>query len=283
MLAPRDLVFAPFRLDLIDERLWRQHDVIRLSHKAFAVLRCLVSQPGQLVTKDDLLAMVWPETAVSEAVLTTAVRELRQALDDQARTPHFIETVHGRGYRFIAPVTSTAYPEVRSEAAMRRPLSAGTNAHRFVGRETEWDLLYQWYTTASQGVRQIGFIAGEAGIGKTALVEAFVSHITAAETVVVGHGQCIEHYGAGEAYLPLLEALGRLGRGADGAHLVERLRAHAPSWLVHFPALLPPDEYAALLRVAQQSTPARMLRELAEVLDILTAQHTLILVLEDLH
>ena len=82
---------------------------------------------------------------------------------------------------------------------------------------------------------------------------------------------------------PSSSALGRLGRGADGAKLVEILRSHAPSWLVHFPALLPPDEYAALGRVAPQSTPARMLRELAEALDVLTAQHALILVLEDLH
>ena len=56
MQEPRDLVFAPFRLDLIDERLWRRHEAIRLHRKAFAVLRCLVSHPGQLVTKEDLLA-----------------------------------------------------------------------------------------------------------------------------------------------------------------------------------------------------------------------------------
>ena len=150
-----------------------------------------------------------------------------------------------------------------------------------VGRETEWERLYQWYTTACQGVRQVGFMAGEAGLGKTTLVEAFVSHVAAAEPVLVGHGQCIEHYGAGEAYLPLLEALGRLGRGAARTHLVELLRVHAPSWLIHLPALLPRDDHAALLRETHQSTPARMLRELADVLEVLTAQHPLILVLED--
>ena len=272
MSEPRDLVFAPFRLDLLDERLWRQHEVIRLSHKAFAVLRCLASHPGQLVTKDDLLATVWPETVVSEAVLTTAVRELRQALNDRARTPHFIETVHGRGYRFMAPVAVThprplspasiASPEIGPDAARWHSLSAVASASDFVGRDTEWERLQQWYTTACQGVRQIGFIAGEAGIGKTTLVEAFVSHVMAAGAVLVGHGQCIEHYGAGEAYLPLLEAFGRLGRGVHGARLVELLRAHAPSWLVHLSALLPPDEHEALRRGAQQSTPARSVANL---------------------
>jgi predicted ATPase len=129
----------------------------------------------------------------------------------------------------------------------------------------------------------VGFIAGEAGIGKTTLVEAFVSHVAAEGHGLVGHGQCIEHYGAGEAYLPILEALGRLGREADGAQLVDLLRAQAPSWLVHLPALLPPDERQALARTTHQVTPVRMLRELAEVLDVLTAQHPLVLVLEDLH
>jgi DNA-binding winged helix-turn-helix (wHTH) protein/predicted ATPase len=293
MQAPQHIVFPPFRLDLRDERVWRRDEAIRLSHKAFAVLRCLVRHPGQLVTKDDLLATVWPEGMVSEAALTTAVRELRLALGDQARTPHFIETVHGRGYRFIAPLTatclpplapaSTASPGASAAAPGWRPLSSIASAPNFVGRETEWERLHQWYTTARQGVRQVGFIAGEAGIGKTALIEAFVSRVAAAGDVWVGHGQCIEHYGAGEAYLPLLEALGRLGRSADGAPLVALLRSHAPSWFVHLPALLPPDEREALISMTHQSTPARMLRELADVLDVLTAQRPLILVLEDLH
>ena len=74
------------------------------SPKTFAVLRYLVSQAGHLVTKDALLEAVWPETAVSEAVIQVAIRQLRRVLGDQARPARFIETVHGRGYRFIAPL-----------------------------------------------------------------------------------------------------------------------------------------------------------------------------------
>jgi DNA-binding winged helix-turn-helix (wHTH) protein len=66
---PHGWKFDAFRLDLRDERLWRGEAVIHLNPKAFAVLRCLVSQAGQLVTKDALLETVWPETAVSESVL----------------------------------------------------------------------------------------------------------------------------------------------------------------------------------------------------------------------
>ena len=76
--------------------------------KPFAILCCLVAQAGRLVTKDALLQAVWPETAVQEDVITVAIGQLRQILGDRARTPRFIETVYGRGYRFIAPVAAAA-------------------------------------------------------------------------------------------------------------------------------------------------------------------------------
>src|SRR5215468_1932342 len=110
MPEPQCLVFGPFRLDRRDERLWRGPEVIPLPPKTFAVLCCLVTQAGQLVTKEALLEAVWPATAVSEAVVTVAMRTLRRVLGDQARTPRFIETVHRRGYRFIAPVSTPVAP-----------------------------------------------------------------------------------------------------------------------------------------------------------------------------
>jgi predicted ATPase/DNA-binding winged helix-turn-helix (wHTH) protein len=278
------LVFEPFWLDLRDERLWCGHEAIPLSPKTFAVLRCLVSQAGQLVTKDALLAAVWPETVVSESILTVAIRTLRRVLGDQARIPRFIETVHGRGYRFIAPVSAIMPPEQPMMGGLRRPLFP-TVSHPplFVGRDTELAQLAQWWTTVRQGQRHVGCLVGEPGIGKTALVETFVAQVRTTEDVWVGHGQCIDHYGAGEAYLPVLEALGRLGRGPEGAPLVTVLRQYAPSWLVHLPALLTPEDRERLEHTTSGVTPARMLRELAEALEVLTAARPLVLVLEDLH
>src|SRR5215472_10997779 len=127
-----------------------------------------------------------------------------------------------------------------------------------------------------QGQRQIGFIVGEPGIGKTALVDTFVAQMSATEDIWVGHGQCIDHYGAGEAYLPVLEALGRLCRGPQGAPLIPLLRQYAPSWLVHLPALLAPGDREHLESTASSVTPARMLRELADVLEVLTTTHPLV-------
>src|SRR5262245_44481986 len=284
----RYFLFEPFRLDTFDERLWDREKSVRLGHKALAVLQRLVSQPGALVTKDDLLATVWPDTAVCEAVLTTAMREIRRALGDQARVPRFIETVHGRGYRFIAPVTETSVPVRPIKPSTPMGAEAGPLTHSprprvansgcLVGREAELARLHEWHATALEGDRRIGFIAGEAGIGKTALVEAFISEVAAQGKARVGHGQCVQHYGAGEPYLPILEALGRLGRDG-GPQIASLLREYAPSWLKHLPSLTLGEEFDALTSV----TSEKMLRELADALEILTARDALILVLEDLH
>jgi DNA-binding winged helix-turn-helix (wHTH) protein/predicted ATPase len=268
MREPRYFVFDSFRLDGLNERLWQSGKTVRLGHKSLAVLRSLVSRPGQLVTKEDLLASAWPDTAVSDAVLTTAMRELRKALGDPARSPRLIETVHGRGYRFVAPVVETS--------AAARVLES--TAIQLVGREKQLSQLHQWNTAAHEGMRRVVFVAGEAGIGKTALVDAFLAGAATAGAILIGHGQCIEHYGAGEAYLPILEALGRLGR-QSAASIADILRRHAPSWLAHLPSLSSAAEREALTPV----TPARMLRELADAVEVLTERTPLILILEDLH
>ncbi len=108
MDEPQVFCFAPFRLDVRAERLWRDTDVVQLTAKAFGVLRYLVEHAGRLVTKDALFTALWPETTVSEAALTVYISEIRRALGETTQRPQFLETVRGRGYRFVAPVTLTA-------------------------------------------------------------------------------------------------------------------------------------------------------------------------------
>jgi DNA-binding winged helix-turn-helix (wHTH) protein/predicted ATPase len=283
MPQARFFAFEPFCLDLVDERLWKLDASVPLGHKAFGVLARLVSHPNQLVTKDVLLASVWPDVAVSDAVLTTAIREVRVAIGDTARTPRYVQTVHGRGYRFIAPVEE-AHGQPRARAAMAAArdngasaLPMGAEVRGLVGREAEWARLSEWFCAAQQGARRIGFIAGEAGLGKTALVDAFVAGIAATPGVRIARGQCIEQYGAGEAYLPILEALARLGRGGD-VTIARVLTDHAPSWLAHLPSIAP-----ARSEPSTPVPPERMLRELTDALEALTVDEPLVLVLEDLH
>ena len=133
MQEHRLLHFEPFRLDVRNEQLWRGQEVIRLTGKALAVLSYLAERSGQLVTKDELFAAVWPGVVVSDSALVACIGELRRALGDERRTPHFIETVHGRGYRFIAPVAERTddSPLVLPQAQHERLLSS-------VGARGQW-------------------------------------------------------------------------------------------------------------------------------------------------
>ena len=98
--------FGSCRLDVKQVQVWRDHHEVKLTGKAFAVLCYFVDHPGQLVTKDDLFAAAWPETIISDATLASCIQEVRQALGDDAKQPRYIETVHRRGFRFIAEVVS---------------------------------------------------------------------------------------------------------------------------------------------------------------------------------
>jgi predicted ATPase len=129
----------------------------------------------------------------------------------------------------------------------------------------------------------VAFVTGEAGIGKTALVETFEATVWPESGLWLGHGQCIEQYGAGEAYLPLLEALDRLCRGPEGDRLVALLTQYAPSWIVQLPGLLSARALADLQQTLVGTTRARMLRELCVALEAVSAEQPLVLVLEDLH
>jgi DNA-binding winged helix-turn-helix (wHTH) protein len=123
--------FGDFTLDVPERRLLRGSVPVHLPPKTHDVLVELVRDAGRLVTKDDLLARVWPETFVEEGILTVHVATLRRALGDSSRAPAFIETVARSGYRFIASVTrSTMAEPVARPRGVARPLEA----YELVGR-----------------------------------------------------------------------------------------------------------------------------------------------------
>ena len=271
--------FPPFHLDRVNAQLWRGEEEISLRRKTFDVLLYLVDHAGQLVTKAALLDAIWSEVTVSDAMPAICVAELRKALGDEAKTPRFIETVHGRGYRFVAKVTSGA-PMV---ATGQPPVLIRAPKPILVGREDELARLQSWYSHVLEGQRRIIFVAGEAGIGKTTFVQTFLDSVQQEGTARVGRGQCVEQYGGGEPYMPVLEALGRLGREPGGERVVEVLNRFAPTWLAQMPELLAPAERGRLQGQNQGLTRQRMLREMAQALEALAAEAPLVLLLEDLH
>jgi len=272
--------FSPFRLDTRNQWLWRSRDAgdderILLTPKAFAVLLYLVEHAGRLVTEDELLNAVWPDTYVQPQAVKSQLFDVRRALGDNPKTPLFIETLPKRGYRFIAAVN-----ESRSAAPA---ISSTVVQSSLVGRDRELAKLRNCLRMASAGQRQILLITGEPGIGKTALIDAF-QHQAASDApdLRVVRGQCVEGYGGQEAYYPMLEALGQLCRGAEADPVVQILAAQAPTWLVQFPALLKPEHRELLPREILGATRERMLREIGDALETITSRTPLVLVFEDL-
>jgi len=317
MESSERLCFGPFRLGVAHEQLWREDQPIPIRPKTFAVLRHLATHAGQLVTQEELLDTVWAKTIVTDTVLRSCIRELRSALGDDARQPRYIATVHRRGYRFVAavaaaPVSSSTFkvpssPPPALESTQTVPVSSQPGTWNLkpetvlVGRETELTFLHRLLDNAWNGERQIVFVTGEPGIGKTTLVEAFLGETRdwrletsssapqasslkpLAPSFWLGRGQCVEQHGAGEAYLPVLEALGRMGREPGGEQFVATLHQYAPTWLVQMPALVGAEELEALQRRVLGATRERMLREMVEAIEALAVQRPVVLWLEDLH
>lgn len=265
--------FGPFELDEGNARLLRDGRPLSLTPKAFSVLCTLARQPGQLLTKDALLDAVWGHRHVSESVLKTTISELRAALGDDARSPRYIETASRRGYRFIgnaatAPKAGAVVPEPEET-----PARSG-----MIGRQAALETLRALWRKGLAGQRQIVWITGEAGVGKTTLIQEFLSEI---DPLIWSHGQCVEQYGAGEPYLPVLEGLGVLCQ--RDPELPAKLRAAAPTWLMQMPKYCSEADRAVLRQELAGATQERMMRELREATDPYSLDHPLLFVTEDLH
>jgi len=246
---------------------------VPLAPTPFGVLCALVRQPGALLTTNALLDQVWGHQFVTDSVLRTAISELRTALDDDARKPRFIETVSRRGYRFIAATSAIVAAAPGRVAENRLPQSTS-----FIGRTSALSRLLANWDLACAGQRKIAWVAGEPGIGKTTLIEHFIAGLG---EVLCVRGQCVEQYGSGEPYLPVLEALSQLCRSDPS--LVSLLRTVAPTWLLQLPWLSTPEERDTLRRDLAGASADRMLREMGEVLDRCGERRPLLLVTEDLH
>ena len=103
--------FTGFRLETANQLLWRDGDRVSVTPKSFDVLAYLVEHMGRVVSQDEILEALWPETYVNPEVLRKNIQEIRKALGDLPDSPEFIETLPKRGYRFIAPVTDEGAAE----------------------------------------------------------------------------------------------------------------------------------------------------------------------------
>lgn len=267
--------FGDFTLLSAQGPLLRGGVEIKLQPKTLTLLWTLVRQAGEVVSKSALFDAVWPQRIVVETALSFQIQLLRTALGDNTKSPRYIATVHRIGFRFLAAVATTATVEpVDSAPAATIPL---------LGRARALQQLHASFARSLGGRRQLVFVTGEAGIGKTALIDRFIEELRSSRSdLLLARGQSVEHYGEGEPYLPVLEALSQLCRHDDG-HVLELLRQRAPAWLGQLSSLLSAGERAELQAQAAGASSARQQRELTDVLDHLCAGQPLLMVLEDLH
>ncbi len=282
--------FGPFQADALQRQLWRGGVLVPLRAKPFALLGELLKQPGKVLSKDDLFATVWAGRVVTDSALSRAVHELRSALGDDATAPCYIATVHGLGLRFVAPLSPWPdHATARAEVLAQTSPEAAHVSH-LVGRDAELAQLGDALNRSRTGQRQMVFVTGEAGIGKTALVQAFVARHTDAG-VRVAQGACIQQYGQREPFLPVLEVLEQVasqmaidsaGESSAGS-LQDVLARHAPSWLAQLPWLTMGNNSAGAAEAAARITQRQLFRELTHLLEVAASQAPLVLWWEDLH
>jgi TolB-like protein len=121
---------ARYRLDLGDERLWDGKCAVHLTDKTFRLLRFFVQNPNRLLTKQEITATLWRDLHVSDGLVKEYVHDLRAALDDDPRRPRFIETVRGRGYRYLGGIS--CLPAAGPAAAPATPATARSGPPRVV-------------------------------------------------------------------------------------------------------------------------------------------------------
>ena len=159
-----------------------------------------------------------------------------------------------------------AAPETTSAGEAPAAESAAPALTTFVGREAEMERLDRLLRQAVAGASCVVFITGEPGIGKTSLADRFLRDARRSHpSLICGRGQCVEQYGAGEAYLPFLDALGGLLAGPQRERIMGVLRTYAPTWCLQFPAVFSGDAGAVAARNHRRHQRT-MLREMGEAL-----------------
>ena len=166
--------FGPFRLLPAQQLLLEDEAPVRLSSRAFEILAALVESAGELVSKNDLIARVWPNTFIDENTLRVHIAGLRRALGDGQPGRRYLANVPGRGYRFVAPVELSSATTKLAELIASKPSKTVKIGKEAFYRQLEMGLS-QAYDYASE-VMTANMLAAEAEEGIGAFVEKREPH-----------------------------------------------------------------------------------------------------------
>lgn len=247
------------------------HDAVRLvsldplqesAHRMLMRLYAAQDRPAAALRQYERLAAILKRELDEEP--EAATRQLHAEIGRRRRSsPPVPANIPENSAPSPPPATAAAAPVVPAPPTCSAP----------IGRDDDLAKLEVWLGEARGGRRRVVFVTGEAGLGKTTLLDVLLARAAEAG-VMVGRGQCIEHRGAGEPFMPLIEALGELCRTAS--EMRAALETHAPSWAAQLPGLSGRPQSGV-------GTRERLLRELLDALEAATAVRPLLVVVEDLH
>jgi predicted ATPase/DNA-binding winged helix-turn-helix (wHTH) protein len=288
--------FGPFRVDTARRALLCDRQPLALTARVFDLLVLLLRRRDRVVSRAELLEALWPDVAVEDGNLSVNISTLRKVLQHAGTCP-YIETLPRVGYRFLAEVaehareadpaslgsaSDSASPPLARSGSLAPTATCASARALFVGRQREMECMAGVARRVVQGERRAIVVTGEAGMGKTALVNAFLERFEASTELWIARGQCVEQYGGTEPYLPILEPLGRALRGRDGPKLAQVLKHVAPTWLAQLPNLRDSAASPAHQSWMHGATPERMVREMADLVEVLARERPVVMCLEDL-
>ncbi|MFA9563593.1 MAG: AAA family ATPase [Acidimicrobiales bacterium] len=280
--GPVIYAFGEYELDMLTVELRRAGEVIHLEPQVFGVLAHLVDQRDRVVSKIELLDEVWPDRFVSESALTSRIQAARKACGDSGRDQNVIRTKHGRGYRFVAPVIEIDETALASPAEETVPAGGEATLDSSESRAEEQLALDESIAAVTTGQRGVIFVAGEAGMGKSTLVDSTVERVDPTLGIHFLQAQCRARRGPIEPYVALLDGLARFARlhGDEAVEIFERV---APMWALQLPSLFDASRTEHLRHRVIGGTAERMLREGVDLFGELAGLAPLVIVVEDLH
>jgi DNA-binding winged helix-turn-helix (wHTH) protein len=263
MLTQRRIYeFDDFRVDTGQFLLARSGHMTPITPTVFRILLTLLERAGQVVSKDELMRFVWPDSFVEEGNLNRNVSTLRKALGEKPCDHRYIETIPKTGYRFVAPVKGIDYQP--PTGTTRKPVNGAV--HNIVGRDVERKELRRAFQLAQQGHGGLVCVSGDVGLGKTALINAFLDDLVQdGQTFHLARGRCSESLTESEPFMPWIEAHGLLAREENISQLMQKV---APTWhreITH----------------AGSGAARKMKRELLDFYQQVSPVHPLIVVIED--
>ncbi len=269
--------FGVFELNVDLYRLSCSGEPVAIGPKPFDLLLYLIRHARRTIPKAELIREVWQAEAVSDSSIPTCMTAVRRALGDDPDNPRFIQTVRGRGYRFIG--SAVLDPETRADSA-RQPVAAA-GSQTFVGRQAEMASLSAGLSQALRGDPQTFLLMGDAGMGKTRTIEEF-AHRAAARGASVLVGRCREEAGS-PAFWPWIQIL-RTHIESGNQETLSSLERHAavisqmlPELRNLFPTIAPlPDVEAEQARF-------RLLDAITRFFQASAKQKPLALMIDDLH